>query len=245
MSESLISREARGHVGGGQYAGPSNSGGIAGIQVSVAGQEAMDRAVRLLAGIEGGIEKAVRGAMTRTVKHLQSSSAKAVRDRYAISTANIRADENVKVTYSYNNGVQASVLFGGKRIPLFRFDGASPSQPTKDTSRRLPVMTGPDHWRLMAPGLPASGHVLKGTSPYRFERAFVARMGSTGHTGIYERTGGMTSSGKDEIEELFGPSVPQMLGSQEVAKTLVDEAAEKFEERMDHEVLRILSGWGG
>ena len=63
------------------------------------------------------------------------------------------------------------------------------------------------------------------------------------HTGIFERTGAKTSSGKDQIEELFGPSVPQMLGQQEVAQKLSEEAMEKFEERLDHEINAILNGW--
>ena len=243
MSENGISAEARVHVGGGQYAGPTNGGGFAGIQLSASGQEAIDRAARLLAGVEGGVEKAVRSAMSRAVARLRSSNVKAVRERYAISAANIRENENVQVTYSYDSGVQAFVRFSGARIPLFRFDGASPHQPTRDTSGRLPVMSGDDHWRLMYPSVAASGHVLKDTSPYSFEKAFVARMGSTGHIGIFERTGGMTSNGKDEIEELFGPSVPQMLGSEDVEKSLADEAMKSFEKDLDHSVMAILSGY--
>lgn len=243
MSESGISAEARVHVGGGEYVGPTNNGGFAGIQLSVADQGAVDRAAKLLAGIEGGVEKAVRSAMSKAVARLRRSNVSAVRERYAISAANIRENENVQVSYSYDSGVQAFVRFSGARIPLFRFDGASPHQPTKDTSGRLPVMSGEDHWRLMYPSVAASGHVLKGTSPYSFEKAFVARMGSTGHLGIFERTGGMTSNGKDEIEELFGPSVPQMLGSEDVEKKLADEAMQSFEKDLDHDVLAILSGY--
>ena len=103
-------------------------------------------------------------------------------------------------------------------------------------------MSGEEHWRLMYPSVPAAGHVLKDTSPYNFERAFVAQM-DTGHTGIFERTGGMTSNGKDEIEELFGPSVPQMLGSEEVEKRLTEDAMKSFEKDLDHDVLAILSGY--
>jgi hypothetical protein len=35
-----------------------------------------------------------------------------------------------------------------------------------------------------------------------------------------------------------------MLGSPGVAEQLAHESMEKFEERLDHEVLRILNGWG-
>ena len=53
----------------------------------------------------------------------------------------------------------------------------------------------------------------------------------------------MTSNGKDEIEELFGPSVPQMLGSEEVEKRLTEDAMKSFEKDLDHDVLAILSGY--
>ena len=95
----------------------------------------------------------------------------------------------------------------------------------------------------MYPSVAAAGHVLKSTSPYTFERAFVARMGSTGHLGIFERTGGMTSNDRDEIEELFGPSVPQMLGHEDVEKKLAEDAMQSFEKDLDHAVLAILSGY--
>ena len=139
MSENGISREARVHTGGGEYSGPTDSGGFVGIQLSVAGQEAMDRAARLLAGVEGGVEKAVRSAISKAVARLRRSNVSAVRERYAISATNIRENENVQVSYSYDSGVQAFVRFSGARIPLFRFDGASP-HPVSYTHLTLPTI---------------------------------------------------------------------------------------------------------
>lgn len=241
----MISREARVHAGGGQYEGSSSNSYV--VHIGVAGQNAVSQAERLLAGIPGGVDKAVRSAISRAASHLRTISARTIRERYAISQANIRANENVQISYSYQDGVQAHVIFSGERIPLYRFDGAAPAQPTKDTSRRFPVMhgtlaNGEGKWHLMYPGIPAHGHVLKSTSPALFQHAFVARM-KTGHVGIYERTGGMTSGDKDEIEELFGPAVPQMLGSQEVAEKLAAEAMRTFEDRLIQNVNAILYGY--
>lgn len=247
FGESDISREARVHIGGGQYEGPSS--GSYGIHVTAASGDALARAERLLEGIPGGIERAVSSAISRATAHLRSASTKAARERYAISAANLRAEENVSVAYTYQNGVQAYVHFSGKRIPLYRFDGARPAQPTYDTSRLVPVMlgihaNGEGKWRLVHPGTSAFGHVLKSTSPRQFQYAFVAKM-SSGHTGIFERTGGMTSRSKDELEELFGPSVPQMLGNQEVAEKLTDEAMKSIEKNLDQYVYALLNGYVG
>ncbi len=236
------------------YAAPEGS---ASVRLSIAGQSDIDQAIALLSGVEGGIEKAMRDAMRRAAAHLRKSSSAAIRERYAISSGAIRdeSDKNIpwKVTYTPGKGVQADVYFAGERIPLFRFDGASPSQPTPDTSEFFPVSIGgappgkDQPHRMMHPGVAAYAHVLKSTSPKRFEGAFVVtvkagRHGGT-HTGIFERTGGRTSSGKDEIEELFGPAVPQMLASGEVRKRLTEEAAQVFMDRLYHNVTAILSGY--
>ena len=211
------------------------------VQVQAVGQEALDRAKALLSGVEGGVEKALRGAMTRSVSHLRANSAKAIRERYAISAANIRANENVKVRYSYQDGVQAVVTFSGRKIPLYRYDGTTPKLPTQDTSKWAQVMIDGE-WQTTHPSVPTYAHQLKSTSPTLFQNAFIAQMKS-GHTGIFERTGGANSAGGDEIQEIMGSSVPQMLGSPEVEERLAKDAMQKFEERLDHEILAIMNGW--
>ena len=95
---------------------------------------------------------------------------------------------------------------------------------------------------MVHPGAAAYGHVLKSTSPKQFQNAFVAKM-ANGHIGIFERTGGMTGNDLDEIEELYGPSVPQMLGNQEVAEQLTGEAMESFEKNLDQYVYALLNGY--
>ena len=42
----------------------------------------------------------------------------------------------------------------------------------------------------------------------------------------------------------MGASVAQMVGNEEVAEKLVKDASDKFEERIEHEITRILNGWG-
>ena len=210
------------------------------VQVQAVGN-GLDRATKLLAGIENGTDRALKSAMTRAVSYLRANTAKAIQQRYAISAGNIRSEENVKVTYTYQQGVQASILFNGNKIPLFRYAGASPGGPAFDQSVLEKVMIG-GAWKTVHPGITAAGHQLKSTSPERIPDTCVAGMGS-GHTGIFERTGGATASDGDAIREIMGSSVPQMLGSEEVSEKLGQETMEKFEERLDHEIIRILNGW--
>lgn len=204
--------------------------------------DAITRTEKILAGISGGVEKAVRGAMQRATSNLQANSSKRIREHYAISHQNIRTNQTVKTRYSYQvgQGVSAEIVFSGHKIPLYRYEGASPNGPAYDTGREVFVLL--NGWKRVHPGVSAAGHQLKGTAPTRFDHAFVARM-SSGHTGIFERTGAVSASGRDQIRELFGSSVPQMLGSSEVAEKLAGDAARKFDERLDSEITRILNGF--
>ena len=207
-----------------------------------AGQQAIDRAKALLAGVPGGVEKAVNAAMSRAVQRLRSGSNQAIQEKYDISDAGIRSEKNVRVRYSHQNGVQATVTFSGRKIPLYRFGGSSPKFPTQDIAEgKKPVMVK-GVWTRQYQGVAASGHQFKDTRPTQFTDAFVAKMKS-GHIGIFERTGGVTSQGSDEIRELMGSSVAQMLGKQEVAQKLTDETYRTFEKELDDAVYRILTGW--
>ncbi len=207
-----------------------------------AGQEAIERAKTLLTGIPDGLDKAMKAAMSRTVQKVRSGSNKAIQEKYDISDAGIRSEKNVHVRYSYLNGVQATVTFSGRKIPLYRYGGASPAVPTPDIAAgRKPVMVH-GAWTMQYQGIAARGHQFRDTSPAQFEDAFAARMKS-GHIGIFERTGGMTSEGSDAIKEIMGSSVAQMVGKPEVAQRLTEEAYQTFETELDKAVYRILTGW--
>lgn len=115
--------------------------------------------------------------------------------------------------------------------------------PTTPTYRGdlLPVLLN-GHWKMVHPGVTAAGHQLKGTSPKTLEGTFVARF-SSGHIGIFERTGGSSASGGDAIREIMGSSLPQMVGNEAVLESLSESVRDKFDERLTHEVDAILNGW--
>lgn len=207
-----------------------------------AGQAAIERAKALLAGIQGGVDKAMKASMSRTVDRLRRDSNQAIREKYDISDEGIRAEKNVRVRYSYQNGVQATVTFSGRKIPLYRFGGAYPKVPTQDIAAgKKPVMVK-GAWTMQYQGVAARGHQFQDTGPTQFMDAFVAQMKS-GHIGIFERTGGSTSEGSDAIREIMGSSVAQMVGNQQVAQGLTERAYETFETELDKAVYRILTGW--
>lgn len=202
----------------------------------------MDDAVKKLAGIEGGAERAFKSAAARAGQYLRTHSGRAIRERYAITQRDLRANENVSVRYSFQHGLSLTITFSGHKIPLYRFSGTNPLMPRKDTTKRISAFIN-GAWKRTSPSVPSSAHVLKSSAPTTFEDVFTAKMKS-GHMGLFERTGGATPTGSDAIRELMGPAVPQMLGNQEVVDKLTKDTAAKFEERIDIEVTRILNGWG-
>lgn len=66
-------------------------------------------------------------------------------------------------------------------------------------------------------------------------------MKSNGHTGVFERTGRK----RFPIEEKMGLSAAQMVGNEDIIDGLEKEAQELVNERITHEMNRILNGYGG
>ena len=208
-------------------------------------REAVERAERMLAAMPGGFEKALRSAISRAASHTRTRISSRVRERYAISAANLRTDQNINLRYrSTEGGAEAVMRIVGTKIPTWRFEGSSPKAPTNQ-SKLVPVLIGDQSerkWRMVHPGVTARGKLLRGSSPQTLTDSFTATFRS-GHTGIYERTGGMTSNMRDEIKEKMGLSIPQMVGNEEVLANLSQDAAQKFDERIDHGIEAILNGW--
>lgn len=214
--------------------------------VEVIGAEKFQNAEQMLADVPGGMERALKSATKRAVSFLRTQSTKEIRQRYDISRKNIRAEQNIRVNYRYFNGVEARVSFRGNKIPLWRYGGSSPKTPTVNPDKTIMAIVN-GNLRPVHPGIAAAGHQLLSTAPFKFDNAFVSTVkagtGGKTHTGIFERTGGRMANGGAAIKEIMGSSVPQMVGGEDVAESLTDQAMDKFEERLIHEVDAIVKGW--
>lgn len=91
---------------------------------------------------------------------------------------------------------------------------------------------------------PGSLSVILGQKTITFHHAFVATMRS-GHVGIFERQRGvLTSSGREKLQELFGPSIPQFAGRKRIADTVQSKAQERFSARFNQQMERWLNKTG-
>ncbi len=187
-----------------------------GIIVDVA-EESFERVNKMLAGIPGGAKKAIGTALSRAASSGKTNIKRYVTKEYTISQSTFMANTKTMNHFVRNaeGGYEVVFAFHGSVIPLIRFD----TNATKS-------------------GLVSSR--VKTSSPKEIlENAFVAKMG--GHTGIYEREG----VDRFPVKELFGPSTPQMMYSnEEVLDSMEEHMVEVYEKRIDHEVERLLNGWG-
>ena len=110
------------------------------------------------------------------------------------------------------------IHFSGYEIPLYKF---------KVTPK--------------APGIKkqVTAAVKKGGGT-AFENAFIAQMKS-GHIGVFERE----TSKRFPIEEKMGLAMAQMVGNTNVMTELEKEAQKTVDERIVHEIDRLLNGYGG
>ena len=187
-----------------------------GIIVDVV-EDSLDKVPRLLAGINGGVYKAVGSALTRAADSGKTAAKQPVTKEYTISQSEFLArTKNINHFVRESSG-GISVVFGfrGNVIPLMKFNT-----------------------RVNGSGQVVT-QVKRSGSAAMLDRAFSAQMG--GHRGVYERTG----PSRFPVKELYGPATPQMMYSNEAVTDEIErKVADTYEKRIDHEILRILNGWG-
>lgn len=213
------------------------------VDVREEGSLNLDTLSNLLAGVPNGMERALRSTMPRVASHVRTQSNKAIRNTFDIKNEALNAHGESKAEYILNGDrMEADVLFKGTKVPLIDFSGSGPkTRDVWDRSHRNYVLIKGE-WKYRWPGRAAKGAQLKGHSQ-SFDDAFIGMMPS-GHVGIFDRTGGMTADNSSKIHQLMGDAPPQMIYNPEVLEPLSKSTAEKYQERFDHEVERLLNGWG-
>lgn len=116
-----------------------------------------------------------------------------------------------------SDGLIGSIEYAGTVIPLIKYNVT----PQKATYGKTPVKAA----------------VKQSESQVELAKSFTAQM-PNGHIGIYERK----SDSSYPIKQLYGPSVPRMAENAVVLKTVEDRVNEVINNRMEHELDRILNG---
>lgn len=166
----------------------------------------------------GRSRKAIGNALTRAAAAGKTAVKKQITQEYTISQSEFLAQtKNINHAYQYSSG-DVNVVFGfrGYVIPLLRFKTGVNSE-----------------GRIVT-------QVKRSGAAETLNHAFVARFG--GHSPrVYERVG----KERFPVKQLYGPATPQMIGANEdVTDAMEKQVIETFEQRIDHEILRIMNGWG-
>lgn len=180
--------------------------------------ETMERTQKLLSCIPKGAERAFSNAINRALTHTKSQAFKEVRQVYAVKQKDLDSATATRIQKANMGNAVGYVLFSGVKIPLYQFNVS------KHVGKK-------------------SNHIKAGLrkgSWTAFEHAFIAQMDS-GHIGIFEREG----KERLPINQIMGLAGAQMMQNVEVEDRLTQEAQEKFEQRVEHEINRILNGYGG
>lgn len=185
--------------------------------IEVDGEEALKRANLILAGIKGGAKQAVGSALSRAASSGKTEVKKFVTEEYTLSQSTFLQETKNINHYQRSSDGGISVVFGfrGNVIPLTKFSTS----------------------------VGKNGHVevqvKRSSSKTSLDHAFAGTMGS--HKGIFERIG----AERFPVRELYGPATTQMIYSNEaVLDKMEDKMLEVFNTRVDHEINRILNGWG-
>ncbi len=178
-------------------------------------EEQFERAKLVLSNVPKGIERAMASAINRAAQSGRTEAVKKVRERYIVKASTVR--EPLKIERASSSSPIATLRAAGSVIPLSKFK----IRPSKPTPGKL---------------TPVSATVIKGKGG-TISKAFVARM-PAGHVGVYRRKG----RPRLPIMELYGPSAPQMIGNEEVMRALEEKAQQTLDERMEHEITRLLEG---
>ena len=180
--------------------------------------EQTSRVNAVLSGIKNAPNKVFYNVINRALSTVRTQAGKLIAATYQIKQREIKSNSNMQVKRASANNLTGEIAFAGTVIPLMNFK-VSPKDPQKKT---------------------VSVSVLREAGGKRLESAYVADLGRYG-VGVFERL----TSKRETSQQLYGPSVAHMMGNAQVLEQAEQKAQETIDKRVEHEISRILNGYGG
>lgn len=173
---------------------------------------------QMLGHIPGAQPKALTSAINRAAEGARTDAVAKAKEEYVITAGRVR--ETIQINKASRANLSASVVSRGRPRALSYFK----ISPGKVTKKRPPG------------GVFAQ---VKRSGGGTITKSFVAKMAS-GHVGVFHRAG----SGRFPLVQRYGPSVAQMLESKSVSQYIEAGAVRRLDDRLNHEINRILRGYG-
>lgn len=181
-------------------------------------EDTINRVETILAGVPKGAQRAVSNAINRGLSKIKTGAKKRVKEVYTVQSSAFNSATNTRVQRASAGNLAGYISFSGCKIPLYKFK----------VTPKTPGIRKRVHAAVMKDG---------GTV---FEDAFIAQM-PNGHLGIFERE----TSRRFPIKEFMGLSAAQMIGNIKVMEQLEEDAQKLVDERLEHEIDRLLNSYRG
>lgn len=178
--------------------------------------EALKDVQKKLKSIPEKAPNAMASALNRTITNVTTNISKETRKKYHIKAGDIKS--NLTKSKASRSNLSGEVSVKGKVIGLDKFK-VSPKTVNPKRRQQLKIS------------------VKKGNVG-RVMGAFISNM-----SGI--KVAKRTTNKRLPIKRLYGPSAPQMVGNEEVARVVTQEAGKTYEKRLEHEINRLLDRLGG
>lgn len=180
--------------------------------------EQIQRVELILQNVPKGAERALANAINRGISKAETVSVREIRSTYTVDSPT--AHGSIQQKKASVGNIVGSIIYAGSPIPLIKYDVS----PTGKTGHRQ---------RVAARVLKSSGRT---SLKYAFNRSF-----NSGALRTAERIG----RSRLPIKVLYGPSLAQMAENEQVLPKAEEEAQKVVDERIEHEIWRLISGYGG
>ena len=180
--------------------------------------EQIERVNAVLSGLHNAPNKVFYNVINRALTTVRSQSGKLVAATYQIKQSEIKRNSNMRLKRATAGDLAGQIEFAGTVIPLMKFK-VSPKEPRQKT---------------------VSVSVLRQSGAKRLQSEYVAHFVRYA-VGELERL----TSRRATSQQLFGPSVAHMVENENVLERVEDSAQGTVDKRLEHEISRILNGYGG
>lgn len=170
--------------------------------------QGLERAQKLLSHIPGAINKAHKSALARTLQFMKTRAAQLGTQKYHAKSSEIKRTITIK-----KNNLSGQIISRGTRKSLADYY----ITPRKITPGKKQKQL---HGAVKRNGVKSLGS------------AFLVKSG--GKFTPFIRVG----KGRWDIKKLISPAIPQILANEEITEQLSQDALAKYNERLNHEVMR-------
>lgn len=179
-------------------------------------EDGIARANKLLAAVKGGAYRAQHNALKRAAEKAETDAGRFAAEKYAITKRSFMQHTQSRVKLE---GAGGSVVKAS-----ISFVGAV-----------IPLLEFHTRWTRGA----RLSTVVKLGGGGDINRAWIASV--FGPAAVFERVG----NERFPIEQKYGPSTAHMMQEETVISRMDEVIADTFEQRLEHEIYRLLNGFGG